>query len=286
MYQGKDFEFVESSSVMLGSRKKEFVLDNNSESAFFKYNGYDGCTELASEKIACEIAKFLGYRCARIELAVDSIGNLGILNYLFVAGESGAIHYDFSFYLNIKNSNDRKERYTLSYLKSSLDSMNVNLFEEFIKLLIFDSLIGEQDRHEQNWGVIYDLHTRSYEFSPFYDNGCCLMREQTDEKLMKFQNSLDEFEKYIWRSKTFIYQDGKRLKHFDLIYLLLDEYPDVVIKEINKLHKLNDFVIENFVNCIPKNYLTELHKKYIIEYIKRRRDILLEISKKASEDNG
>ena len=31
-----------------------------------------------------EIAKVLGYECARIELARDTDGTLGVLNYLFI----------------------------------------------------------------------------------------------------------------------------------------------------------------------------------------------------------
>lgn len=284
LYHGIDFNVVDNSNVSIGSRRKELILDKNENYAFFKYNGYDGCTELASEKIAYEIAYVLGYNCARIELAVDSFGNLGILNYLFVDdNDDNKVHYDFSFYLDIKNSYDRKDKYTISSIKECLDSYNTELFIEFIRLMIFDSLIGEQDRHEQNWGIIYYKKLDKYNFSPFYDNGCCLMRELNDDKLSQFEKAPDSFDSYIKKSKTFIYQDGKRLKHFELINLLIEKFPDITIKEIERLSILDDFKILEIINLVPKNYLTDLHKKYIIEYIKRRRDILLEMIKKESE---
>lgn len=47
--------------------------------------------------------------------------------------------------------------------------------------------------------------------------------------------------------------------------------------EIEKMKLLTDEKIENIVNKIPDELMTKEHKKYIIYYLKRRRDILLSI---------
>ena len=47
--------------------------------------------------------------------------------------------------------------------------------------------------------------------------------------------------------------------------------------DFNYLNKLTDIIIVNIVNKIPDELLTDKHKQYIIYYLKKRRDILLNI---------
>ena len=72
-----DFRFIQDESIVRGSRKKMLAINNKLEIAMFKYerDDYD-CSEACSEKLAYEIAKVLGYDCAKIELAVDNDNQL------------------------------------------------------------------------------------------------------------------------------------------------------------------------------------------------------------------
>lgn len=54
-------------------------------------------------------------------------------------------------------------------------------------------------------------------------------------------------------------------------------YNNEVQKEIKKLNKLTDKKIEKIVNKIPDNLITLEHKKFIIMYLIKRRNILLSI---------
>ena len=228
---GKDFYFSENITNIKGSRVKRIVVDSKGKKAFFKYegNGYL-VSESCSEKMSYEIAKVLGYDCARIELARDSNGVLGILNYLFIE-ISNAEHIDAVAYLNIRN-NERSRYYTISNIKKTLDELDCNLFKDFIKIMIFDALIGEQDRHEENWGI-----TRSgenYNISPLYDNGCNLLRDFKNEMYAEdYYTKKKDFDVYINKSKTYIYKEDQkgRYKHFELIRYLNDNYYDIVQEE-------------------------------------------------------
>ena len=55
-----------------------------------------------------------------------------------------------------------------------MDDIDADLFKDFIKIMIFDALIGEQDRHEENWGIT-EKEGKSF-ISPLYDNGDSLLR--------------------------------------------------------------------------------------------------------------
>lgn len=274
----KDFKFLESNPNSKGSRVKKLVVDKNGEKAFFKYegNGYLA-SEACSEKMSYEIAKVLGYECARIELARDTDGTLGVLNYLFI--EIGSTeHIDAVSYLNI-HSNERPKYYTISNIKKTLDELDVNLFNEFIKIMVFDALVGEQDRHEENWGI--ERINGKYRFSPLYDNGCNLLRNFKDKTYAEaYYSGIKDFDAYINRSKTIIYKEDNKsqYKHFELIEYLNYRYHDIIQKEIKNLNKLTDDIIEEIVGNIPDELLTKKHKEHIIIYLKKRRDILLNIN--------
>ena len=272
----ENLKFIENIINVKGTRKKRLIVDNNGKLAIFKYEGekYE-CSEACSEKLSYEIAKILGYECAKIELAKDENGNLGILNYLFTDKNSNE-HMDAVAYLNIHNE-QRSKYYTISNVKNKLDELDTKLFKDFIKIMVFDALIGEQDRHEENWGIT--KNKGKYKISPLYDNGCNLLREfKNQEYAEKYYNEIKDFDVLIRRSSCILYKEnGKRYKHFELISELNELYYNEVQKELKKLKKLNDSTIETIVEKIPNDLLTNKHKEYIIKYLKKRRDILLNI---------
>lgn len=274
---GVDFNFISEELFIRGSRKKYVSVTNNNERAMFKYEREDYlCSEACSEKIAYEIAKCLGYNCAKIDLAEDYDGKLGVLNYYFFNSNYSS-HTDIIAYLNSRKKS-RNYYYTISNIKNALDKMDLKFFNYFLKIMVFDALIGEQDRHEENWGLIVKDKKRC--LSPLYDNGDSLLREFKNEKILnKYYNGVKDFNSYIYRSKTIIYKEDNKtqFKHFELIKYLLEKYPNNMVKELNNLNKLSDVIVNRIVNKIPDNLLTIKHKKYIILYIKKRRDILLDM---------
>ena len=273
----RDFKCLDITCNIKGTRTKKMVVDNKGKNAIFKYEGFGYITsELCSEKLCYEIAKILGYKCARIELAKDNEGILGILNYIFV-DKTSIEHIDAVSYLN-KHSNERPIFYTISNIKKVLDNLDVNLFEQFIKIMIFDALVGEQDRHEENWGI--KKFENKYEISPLYDNGDSLLANFKNEDFAKkYYNGIKNFDNYIKNSKTLIYKEDtkEKYKHFELIEYLNKNYRNVVQKEILNLKKLTDEKIEDIVKKIPDELLIDKHKEYITIYLKKRRNLLLNI---------
>ncbi len=273
---GSDFKFIEE-PIVRGSRKKLFAIDSLGRIAMFKYEHENyNCSEACSEKMAYEIAKVLGYNCAKIELAVDGDNNLGVLNYYF-ADQLYVSHTDIAAYLN-KNTNERNNYYTISNIKATLDDIDNSLFQDFIRIMVFDALIGEQDRHEENWGII-EKKGKKY-ISPLYDNGDSLLRNfKNIDFAEKFYSGRKDFDAFINNSTTIIYKENNKskYKHFELIKYLYDNYPTYIVPDIINLKKLDDKKIIEIVNRIPDDLLTNKHKEYIIMYLIKRRDILLDI---------
>lgn len=279
MKAGTDFEFITNLQMNTkGSRYKRIALDKNTnKKIYFKYESYN-CSEACSEKMSYEIASVLEYPCAHIELGMDEKGNIGVLNYLFV-DNSIEEHDDAVSYIN-KDSSQRKEFYTINNIKKCLDNINGTLFNDFLKIMVFDALIGETDRHEENWGITKSGN--SYKISPLYDNGCNLLRNFKDENFAKkYYNKEKDFESYIKGGKSLIYKDDHitRYNLIELIEYLYKLYPFKIKEEINNLNKLSDDKIKEIVNKIPDNLINDKHKEYIINYLKKRKTMLMNIIK-------
>jgi len=57
-------------------------------------------------------------------------------------------------------------------------------------MFIIDSIIGNTDRHNGNWGFLLETDTGVATFSPIYDCGFCLNQMIEDEKIKE----IDEVE--------------------------------------------------------------------------------------------
>jgi len=83
-----------------------------------------------------------------------------------------------------------------------------DLFSDYIKMLIFDGIIGNNDRHAYNWGIITSIHTnqRKY-FSPIYDSarGLCwnFSEQRVKEMLTNHENNPNykRFQNYVLNSR-------------------------------------------------------------------------------------
>lgn len=58
------------------------------------------------------------------------------------------------------------------------------LLDRFWDMFIVDALIGNWDRHNGNWGFLYDAVSDAIELAPVYDCGSCLY-PQADDEIMR-----------------------------------------------------------------------------------------------------
>ena len=109
------------------------------------------------------------------------------------------------------------------------------------KILLFDALIGNSDRHHSNWGITETKGSLSAEkglfpvnvmtLSPLYDNGsslCSYINESDVEKILKDKM---RYESIInTKSKSAIgWNNIRPIRHFELIKNLRNEYYDETV---------------------------------------------------------
>lgn len=119
-----------------------------------------------------------------------------------------------------------REWFTLQFVESAVSNMFLyqkeEIMRELVKLIIFDALVGNNDRHFFNWGVIrsIDGSFQPY-FSPVYDTARGLFWNDSEEKLrgiVEVNKMVDShIKKYSKSSRPKIgWEDEKNLNHFQL----------------------------------------------------------------------
>ena len=158
-----------------------------------------------SEKVAFELAKRLGLPCPRVELA-ESEGRCGVLCWDFLArrhpGNAGSSSQSLIHGNELLFRRDPtyplRDRYRVSshtisavydVLRNVGHSSHQNMFDDdrgdgfdmFVGYLMFDALIGNTDRHHENWGVTTG-HGQPQALAPTYDHASSMGRELSDAK--------------------------------------------------------------------------------------------------------
>lgn len=284
-----------------GTRNKQVVEHPETFDLYFfktslKKEKIDYKYEFWSEIIASEIGTCLGFNMLGYEIAFRK-DEIGCLSKLMINPNDEKLNEGVN-YLRGHNPNydpedkSRYNEYTFSFIHEALKEYKIEFaINDIIKVIIFDSIIGNSDRHQENWGFIIPnlnldeklknnsldnkfvkwlikkliskdtnkiLNTIKGMFSPIYDSGSCLGREIEDDKVeLMFKDNI-MLEAYINRGTAEIRWEGKRLNHFELIRKIKKGYDTVVTDEINRINKIFSEqrirkIVLDIDNTLPEN---------------------------------
>ena len=81
---------------------------------------------------------------------------------------------DKDFVENVEKNQLSLDFFTLSFTKETFEHIyplqSETLFLAFVEMLVFDAIIGNNDRHFYNWGIVKHIHNKyDPKFSPIYD---------------------------------------------------------------------------------------------------------------------
>ena len=134
---------------------------------------------------------------------------------------------------------------------NSLD--NKNLEKDFFKILIFDYIIGNTDRHSNNWAIIRK-ENNEMEIAPLYDNGSALCSYVYEEEIEKYFGKDKLLLNSLVRSKSrsmikIDEKDKKRPMHIEVIKYLHNKYNDETVGFVETiLKRLNEDKIVELIN--------------------------------------
>ncbi|MEK4488774.1 HipA domain-containing protein [Paenibacillus sp. FSL L8-0493] len=233
-----------------------------------------------TEYIASFVGRVMKMKMMEVEIVLRN-GRRGALfkNFVPYKGqflEGGTILSEYPDY-DVINSSESKgeELINLGFnMIEKLDFWN-EISQEFITMIYFDILIGNQDRHPYNWMMVY-YENGDRKFSPIYDNGASLGFRFDDDKLVDYLSNITQLEKYIKKTKVKAgLFEKKQVKLNDLIKVMKKRYrnqSDTVIV------KLQQFDFEKYYHLINnQSILTEVQKEWLKLIIIHRRNYILKL---------
>ena len=233
------------------------------------------------------IGQVLGLRMNDIEL-VKANGQIRFLSRYFLRKNEKLIHGaeicgehlgDMVLAKEIaEHKPTARELFTFEFIKDSIRSVFPQSFElliiELVKMIAFDALAGNNDRHFYNWGVIGTKKKTSKlpVFAPIYDSARGLLWNYSDENIKKiFKHGSKKIVSYIEDACPRIsIENNKQANHFQLIDFVKrysQEYKDIV-NDLAK-DKNEEKVIEMFKTEFSPYFIKE-RSELIIEILRLR----------------
>ena len=147
----------------------------------------------------------------------------------------------------------------------------IELSNHFWNIFVIDALIGNWDRHNGNWGFLYNQDTDEIRIAPIFDCGSCLfpqMDEVLAKKVLKDKTQINA-RIYDFPTSAILYK-GKRINYYKFIksheYVECDKAIERIKNKID-LNKINKLIKD--VQCI-----SEIQKNFLITIIKKRYETL------------
>lgn len=153
--------------------------------------------------------------------------------------------------------------------------------ERFWDVVLIDMLINNNDRNEDNWGVIKYKKEDAYCLAPIYDCGNCFYGKTSEERIVEILK--DESKLYssaINGITAYEDDDEKRINAVKILDYIKINRPDTILRVYDKM--LSNFIkIENFIYQIPNIFegviiISNDRKKYYLKTLKIRLDYIYE----------
>lgn len=149
------------------------------------------------------------------------------------------------------------------------------LKRHFWDVFIVDALIGNWDRHNGNWGFLYNQRTDEITLAPIYDCGSCLY-PQADETIMKatLSDSAEMDLRIFQIPLSGLKIDGKKINYFDFISSLQNKDCSAALKRI--VPKIDLTKINAMIDETP--FISDLQKEFYKTMIRERKGRILDFS--------
>jgi len=259
----------------LGSKPKFWVSREDGRWLFKEARPNTG--EDWAEKVAAELAKLLGVDAAQVELATY-VGRRGCISKNFIARDKGealihgneilathVAHYDKAKIA--KQSDHTVDNIIAAVSRLFPRGLGQSILKQLAEYMVFDALIGNTDRHHENWGFRLRLEPGNETFpltvAPSYDHASSLGRECLDERCEKILHER-RVPEYVKGGRGGVYwqaTDTKGANPLELVKLASAKYPKYFAPALEKISKLNEDEAWQTISRIPAHRASDVSKQ-------------------------
>lgn len=268
MIKIENFDNVVASGITYGGHsgsKKGIILNN--ERWFLKYpkstksmdvKGISYTSSPLSEYLGSNIYKIIGLDVHETKLGISN-GKVVVACKDFLGKNETIIDYN-----SIKNDYDELIEKVLEDLMPSKDNVGTDIYEilivmdnnnyfakkpglreRFWDMFIVDALINNNDRNDNNWGLIINNDNLNLRLAPIYDNGASFYSKTSSDRIEHILNDDFKMKQVIYDNciSSFLLEGRvinslkyiKKRKHYDCDEALLRIFPKIDMSRIRDL---------------------------------------------------
>ena len=305
-------EIVDFTNCKLSNRNLEYAgragekrgIIYNNELWFLKFpkntigmnrvTGLSYVTSPLSEYIGSQIYKILGYDvhetilgicndgkrnkvvCACKDFIADDKNEL-LIPYTALRNDTNPIIMDRNDDSLMSPSNINEIEFQLEH--NTILSRISNAKDRFWDVALIDMLINNNDRNEDNWGVIKYKKEDLYKLAPIYDCGNCFYGKTSDEKIETIMSDVERLNSSAKNGITAYEDDNeKEIRNTEIIKYVKKYNSDSIERVVNIVKaKMND--IKELIYNIPNKYddieiMSDIRKEYYIRTLELRLEII------------
>ena len=184
------------------------------------------------------------------------------------------ILYEFESLALSTNPDKKIETELIDIMEVIEESKMINSKEtkdKFWDMFVIDSIIGNTDRHNGNWGFILNKKTNQVTFAPIYDCGSCLNPIYEDSQIENLTEQ--ELKNLAINCYSCIKVNGKKINYMSYINQMKDEMCNEAIKRV-----FEDIKIDKILAFIDEiDAISMVRKEFYKRLIKYRYDIIKKV---------
>lgn len=265
----------------MGSKNKFWFRDGDEPAWLFKFP-QPNTGQHWSEKIAAEVADCLDILHARVELALFQ-GVRGSATESF-AREGRELFHGNQILAGYVLDYDpgrrfRQSDHTLANIFLALERAFVSADaarrakERMADYLVLDALIGNTDRHHENWGILRKRTESGWQgmLAPTFDHASSLGRELVDDSAGKCRRRLlteGRLAHYAEKAPGAIFwqtTDKHGISPLELVRRAAAAHPALFGPALKRLEKLNRATMRGIVQGMPLDWMSELARDFVVE---------------------
>ncbi|TIR16672.1 MAG: hypothetical protein E5X34_25410 [Mesorhizobium sp.] len=288
-------DFVSQRPESLGTKEKTWVLPSEGHELvrrphLFKI-GRPNTGENWAEKVSFELCKLLGIPCASYDFA--RIGDVkGVVSERFMPDAAQFIPGNMLL-ARVVDGYDGNKRfqqidYKIGHVLNLIKRLrglrkpvgweeelkNLSATEVFVGYLLFDALIGNTDRHHENWGVVVNVEKEniSVHLAPSFDHASSLGRNEPAEKRSMRLTTKDHratVEAYAERGKSAFFGSNTpgTLHLCELVDELVKVYPEATQFWATRIGELSEEAFSKVFGQIGEEWIDEGAARFAIRML-------------------
>lgn len=234
-----------------------------------------------TEYISCKVIKSLGLDVQEVYLCTYNNDIVVACKDFLLKDESLGSFLELQNKVNHINSDNKgvSLEKTLQFIKEQEVVKTDEMEKYFWDMFIADALIGNTDRHSNNWGYIFNEETNIRRMSPIYDCGAGLFPTLSENEKEMFLNNSSEFNRISKNDPVSVFKlNNARMNYYDTLVNNRKynyEYSNDIAEAIKRIApKYNREIVHEIIKEIP--YISHIEKEFYAQLLDNRNSLIIQ----------